>query len=566
MPRRALILLVFLAVLIAVPAPAEAAPPTCSYDAAAHRLSVSTATQFGDYALTTLGRAGDAIVLLHGGTPIDCAGPDATVTNTDEVAVSLSYQARFAFDLSGGPFAPGFTPESGGASQIEIRATGLLEGQWPIYVLGTDAADSFTAATRMVDGVWKTFLTGDIRIAASGTPRLTFDVRGGDDVIDAAGGRLWRALSVDAGDGDDTVSAGLGPASFRGGPGNDILRGGGSVNTLEGQEGNDTLVGAAGRDWFAPGPGDDVVKGTNAGSQDTLAYAPKTSIDRPQPGPAGVRVDLALTRPQDTGQGIDTISGGIEVLYGTAGPDVLRGTARAELILGLAGNDLLEPRGGDDRIEGSSGTDTADYHAAPGPVQMRLPATFNNPDGYGGVDDQFAIESVVGGAAADVLTGDGLDNRLDGGLGADTLDGGGGADTLLPGTGANGGTDGAADTVDGGDGLDDTLSYKGRTWPVAVRLDGLRNDGADPDHDGFSSASEEGDLATGVERAIGGGGADVLVAPGAEVNVLDGGPGADFLDAFDGTSAVDRLICGLGADNSRSDPSDALSACETPLP
>ena len=44
------------------------------------------------------------------------------------------------------------------------------------------------------------------------------------------------------------------------------------------------------------------------------------------------------------------------------------------------------------------------------------------------------IENLIGGSGNDVLTGDGLANRLEGGAGNDLLKGGGGADTFVFGT------------------------------------------------------------------------------------------------------------------------------------
>lgn len=101
---------------------------------------------------------------------------------------------------------------------------------------------------------------------------------------------------------------------------------------------------------------------------------------------------------------------------------------------------------------------------------------------------------------------------------------------------------------------------------MVVSLDDARNDGVDPDGDGISEPGEENDLVLGMENAVGGPGADRLVAPGPEVNVLTGGPGADFLDAFDGSTAVDQLRCGSETDSYRRDPSDTTDGCETAAP
>ena len=157
--------------------------------------------------------------------------------------------------------------------------------------------------------------------------------------------------------------------------------------------------------------------------------------------------------------------------------------------------------------------------------------------------------SIDGGPGADVLSGGAARDLLFGQDGDDVLDGGG-----------------AADDLDGGAG-DDRITYATRPAdePVAVLLDGVRNDGADPDRSGRSAAGEEADLDRGVERGAGGAGADVLSALVADavVNVLQGGDGDDHLLSNDGTTAVDRLACGEGADRNRIDPTDRSTGCET---
>src|SRR5204862_1627230 len=102
---------------------------------------------------------------------------------------------------------------------------------------------------------------------------------------------------------------------------------------------------------------------------------------------------------------------------------------------------------------------------------------------------------LIGGTAADTLTGDSGDQRIDGGDGNDELHGGGGTDVL------NG--DGNDDTVFGdgvaGDTLDggadsDILTYADVTTPVTVNLDAGGGD----------------DAATLFERVVGGDGGDTL--------------------------------------------------------
>ena len=95
---------------------------------------------------------------------------------------------------------------------------------------------------------------------------------------------------------------------------------------------------------------------------------------------------------------------------------------------------------------------------------------------------------------------------------------------------------------DGGTGTD-TISYAGRAADqrVAVKLDGARNDGADPNGSGSSGADEEGDRDISIENATGGAGPDRLLGSSA-VNVLTGGSGNDLLDGAGGGDTLDGAV------------------------
>jgi Ca2+-binding RTX toxin-like protein len=200
-------------------------------------------------------------------------------------------------------------------------------------------------------------------------------------------------------------------------------------------------------------------------------------------------------------------------------------------------------------------------------------------------DDTMTVDSRFGGGGAivdggtgdDVLMGEGAgENNFTGGPGADMLiggegnddfTGGPGADVLIGGEGNDSFGDGdpddeqSLDRYEGGGG-NDGLGYPGRHR--ALRLDLA------------AGATADGDVFTGIERAAGGEGDDVLAGTdgpnelggglGDDVIVgrggddaLAGGPGADGLDggpgndAIEGGSGADRLIGGAGAD--RLDPS-----------
>ena len=254
-----------------------------------------------------------------------------------------------------------------------------------------------------------------------------------------------------------------------------------------------------------------------------------------------------------TGAGNDTVAlrlpaGDPASASGYAGPgnDVLTGGADVDALYGDAGADRLDGGAGGDRLDGGTDTDSITYAARTTRVAVRLDGYRNDgadTDGSGlstsaeEGDIDIAIETVIGGTAGDRLTGGPGANLIRGGAGDDLLAGGYGRDSIY------------------GDLGSDTMSYAGRpsTEPVTVKLDGVRNDGA----------AGESDYDSGIENATGGAGPDVLQALRAEVNVLDGRAGDDLLRTADGTTAIDRLLCGVGADRFSADPSDSRSSCET---
>ncbi|HEX8103094.1 MAG TPA: hypothetical protein VF533_10795, partial [Solirubrobacteraceae bacterium] len=109
-----------------------------------------------------------------------------------------------------------------------------------------------------------------------------------------------------------------------------------------------------------------------------------------------------------------------------------------------------------------------------------------------------------------------------------------------------------ADRLDGGPGAD--------------LLDGYRNDGSDPDHNGLSAAGEEGDRDVSIENAFGGAGPDVIRSALAGPDILSGLGGDDRIFARDGCTARDTVSCGAGNDTAQTDPSDARTLCEGAIP
>ena len=323
---------------------------------------------------------------------------------------------------------------------------------------------------------------------------------------------------VVGGAGDDRLVGHDGANELWGRGGDDVLVGGASDDRLEGESGDDRLEGGYHADLLNGGPG----------GADTVDYSWHSYTDTSTGEVFGVTATLdggaddgnhGLDFSATGEQFLDTVGTDVENLDGSDGPDLLSGdgdpnrllgaaghddvlgAAGGDVVDGQAGEDTLDPGLGTDLIRGGDGIDLASYAGRPTAVYLSLDNTAN--DGALGEADNIVgtIENLTGGSAADLLVGNGLENRLVGAGGDDTLEGRLGSDTVVGGGGS------------------DTISYgeRGAGQAVAVTLDGLRNDGADPDGDGSSTLAEEGDRDLAIENAVGGAGHNSLTAVIAEV-------------------------------------------------
>jgi Ca2+-binding RTX toxin-like protein len=127
----------------------------------------------------------------------------------------------------------------------------------------------------------------------------------------------------------------------------------------------------------------------------------------------------------DGGRGNDKMSGG-------SGDDVMTGGEGDDFLMGNSGNDRFIADAGDDTIIGGSGFDTVDFSAWGNGVKVDLNAHVATGAGN---DRIFGVESVIGTAFDDVLSGDKGANVLIGGAGDDVIRGRKGADTLTGGEG-----------------------------------------------------------------------------------------------------------------------------------
>jgi hypothetical protein len=220
---------------LASAAPASAAV-SCHFSRPDRLLEV-TATD----AFTRVVRVEDAIEIDDGQELVKCTGPTPTVLDSDRVQISHTGRSADTVDLSGGPLAPGATPEPQGISEVELEYVGLTF----LHVRGTSEPDrlSFGPGGVNLNADDDTDVTGQFST-------LLVEGRGGDDVIfpqpDYAAAATRRVLL--GGGGRDRLIATPDGAFLHGGNDRDGLIGSARADNLTGGRGKDVIRGGKHRD------------------------------------------------------------------------------------------------------------------------------------------------------------------------------------------------------------------------------------------------------------------------------------------------------------------------------
>lgn len=390
-----------------------------------------------------------------------------------------------------------------------------------IYILGVSTVVVEEGLNAGIDTI-QTALTSFSLAAIDNVENLTFT---GTAAFTGTGSGL--ANTITGGMGADTLDGAAGADVLNGGDGNDILVGGAGADQLFGGNGTDTasystassaitintatgvhggdaagdtfdsieiIQGSTLADTFVSGAGADRFDG--AAGNDTLSYEAST---------AAVNVNLT-TGVASGGYADGDVISNFEKVIGTAGADTLGSSTTGHTLQGGAGNDVY--------VVGNSGVILVE-------------------DAGGGIDTVTTALSSYTLNAANVenLTftgtgnftgnGNGENNVLTGGDGADNLQGFAGDDTLNGGAGN--------DTLQGGDG-DDTLN------------------GGDGDDSLYGGA--------GADHLVGGAGFDTARYLNAiTIDMVSGNHGGDaagdtfYVESIQGSNQADTFIAGVGADN-----------------
>ena len=368
-----------------------------------------------------------------------------------------------------------------------------------------------------------------------------------------------------------------GPNDISGTNANDTLRGGGGNDTLRGLDGDDKLYGDADVDLLLGGDGNDELRSGSSSDPDNGGRMEGGA------GNDSYYVEAAnVTIVEGQGQGTD-------IVYTTTTVDLpvdsevetlralnltstnafgLIGSHSNNLIIGNDGANVLEGRGGDDTLRGNGGDDV---YLVSDAGDMVIEA---QDDGYDTIRTSVNYQlgstqhvEVLRAASNAGLTlqGNGFDNLIEDGIGADWLQGGGGDDTLIVGLGD--------DTIYGGDGSDTAVLFEVSSRDVVVSeglnslvvisplgTDTIRNDVEfvqftdriltyaeaaalggvlPPTLDGTENA--DGIVGTADAEVINGYGGNDWLTPGGGNDTVDGGDGNDMISFVNVADIPGRL-------------------------
>jgi Ca2+-binding RTX toxin-like protein len=329
----------------------------------------------------------------------------------------------------------------------------------------------------------------------------------------------------------ENVTGGGGNDKLTGNSRDNILNGGGGNDTLTGADGDDTLIGFSGADTFIGGLGADIMIGGENSTQegiygDTVDYSASN---------AAISIQLIKTNFGQAKGGYaegDQLAG-ILGLIGSKYDDVLRADVANNTfgvkLSGGAGDDIIQA-GKNDMYEseldgGTNGAagDTLDYAWASNAFDMTITLS-NVKDAWVEIDNEPGagtkirnFENIISGKGDDVLTGNNVNNVIEGGAGADQMVGGLG---------------------------NDTVSYASSSSAVTVWFyDKQGSSDSNGNKSGFfaptaqEGGDAQGDLLWGFENIIGSANNDFIVGNDS-VNVLKGGAGSDKLTGVKGDDVL----------------------------
>lgn len=322
---------------------------------------------------------------------------------------------------------------------------------------GNDRINAEDGADTVAGDAGNDYITGgdgiDSLSGGNGDDFISLDIGGGTISGGDGGDLLLGSSDADTLQGDagnDHLFAEAGDDVMSGGAGNDSLQGGDGADTVQGGDGDDQLTGGAGTDTQDGGAGinrlSEFVDGTIVitGTQMTSAAI-------------GTETPLNISRiVLMGGLGADFFDARLATvsvqMQGSIGNDTLLGGVGKDQVFGGDGNDVLSGGANTDTLDGGSGTDVV-YEVANANVTVN---GFQIVSAATGTETPAAVEGIVlvGGAGNNVLNANAssVPVTLLGGGGNDTLAGSAQADVLVGGNRANPAS--GLDSLTGGAGAD----------------------------------------------------------------------------------------------------------------
>ena len=352
----------------------------------------------GDGNDTMKGGAGNDLYVVNGAQD---QVAEAAGQGTDSIVTFVS------FDLS----TKGLNVEN--ARYVDMGSAVLTGNNLNNELIGNAGADTLIGNAgndTLEGGIGGDTMTGGIGndvYVVFGADTITEQVGQGTDEI-----RSLSGINLGANIENATLLSGIGAILegnelanvLKGNAGNDDLRGNESNDTLIGAEGNDRLNGGTGKDVMQGGKGNDtyhvdnigdvVIENANEGLEEEVI----TTLTNYTLG-ANIEDLTFLTAANNVANG-NVLDNGIE---GRAGNDKFDGKAGDDTLLGLDGNDTLIGGDGDDFLSGWVGEDQLDGG--------------NGNDLLSGLDGN---DTLKGGAGDDELFGEAGDDLLIGGAGNDS--------------------------------------------------------------------------------------------------------------------------------------------------
>jgi Ca2+-binding RTX toxin-like protein len=374
-------------------APASAAGPTCTYNAALHFFSVGYNDNTAAANKVTIQLSGSTIQAIDGtGTDITPTCPGATTSNIDSIVIDdnvVGHASILDLNERNGAFVSGLTPEATGASEIEVVYT-AGDGTDQLQLDGTDNADNWLFGKSAL-GVLGANLDGDDDgddITGTGVEKADMNAGKGDDTVSAVGNAAIPAIAgpltldeliLEGGNQNDTLRGGAGNDKLLGGTQDDDLNGGGGTDSLDGGSENDSLDGGVGPDTMIGNTGIDFA-----------TYADQT-------GAVNVSLDGAANDGGTPDSFADNVQSDVENVKGGSGPDNIVGSVLNNELTGNAGNDTVDGGAGNDKVSGSAGDD-------------RLLGNVGNDKIFGGDgrDNQVGAsgnDQITGNAGVDIFVG-----------------------------------------------------------------------------------------------------------------------------------------------------------------